>query len=197
MNNIKEQILNCLKNVKGSGKFVTADTVPFVFPGLEVEDIGELSYPVNEVQAKALLTVAHKAPFGKGSDTILDNNVRSAWEIDAGKLTFHGKQWAALMDKILSSIKPELGLEGYAISAHLYKMLVYETKDFFLEHKDSEKEKGMFGSLTIVLPCRHTGGELIVSFDNKDEVVDFATDVSDYKIRYAAFYADCDHEINP
>ncbi|HKG70012.1 MAG TPA: 2OG-Fe(II) oxygenase, partial [Segetibacter sp.] len=197
MNNIKEKILNCLKDVKGSGKFVTADTVPFLFPGLQIEGLGELSYPINDAQTKALISIAHKAPFGKGNETVLDNNVRSAWEINADKLTFHGKQWTTFLDKILGDIKPELGIEDYAISAHLYKMLIYEKGDFFLQHKDSEKEKGMFGTLTIVLPCRHTGGELVVSFDNKDEVVDFAKDSSDYKIAYAAFYADCDHEIKP
>ena len=106
-------------------------------------------------------------------------------------------QWASFLNKILGDIKPDLGIEDYAISAHLYKMLIYEKGDFFLRHKDSEKEKGMFGTLTIVLPCRHTGGELVVSFDNKDEVVDFAKASSDYKISYAAFYADCDHEIKP
>ncbi len=197
MNNINEKILNCLKDVKGSGKFVTAHSVPFLFPGLVIEDIGELSYPINEVQAKALISVAHKAPFGKGSETLLDNNVRSAWEINADKLTFQGKQWSTFLDKILANIKPDLGIEDYAISAHLYKMLIYEKGDFFLPHKDSEKEKGMFGTLTIVFPCRHTGGELVVSFDNKEEVVNFAKDSSDYKISYAAFYADCDHEIKP
>ena len=66
MNNIKEKILNCLKDVKGSGKFVTADTVPFLFPGLQIDGLGELSYPINDVQAKALISIANKAPFGKG-----------------------------------------------------------------------------------------------------------------------------------
>ncbi|MGI8636244.1 MAG: 2OG-Fe(II) oxygenase, partial [Segetibacter sp.] len=171
--------------------------MPFLFPGLKVDGIGELSYPINEVQAKALISMAHKAPFGKGNETVLDNNVRSAWEIIADKLTFHGKQWATFLDKILGHIKPELGIEDYAISAHLYKMLIYEKGDFSLQHKDSEKEKGMFGTLIIALPASHTGGELVVSFDNKEEVIDFAKDVSDYRIGYAAFYADCDHEIKP
>jgi hypothetical protein len=76
-------------------------------------------------------------------------------------------------------------------------MLIYETGDFFLPHKDSEKEKAMFGSLIIALPCRHTGGELAVSFDNKEELVNFAKDSNDYKISYAAFYADCTHEVKP
>jgi len=71
-------------------------------------------------------------------------------------------------------------------------MLIYEKVDFFLQHKDSAKEKGMFGTLIIALPCRHTGGELVVSFDNKEEVINFAKDSNDYQISYAAFYADWD-----
>jgi hypothetical protein len=164
---------------------------------LEIEGVGELSYPINELQAKALISIADKAPFGKGSQTVLDNNVRSAWEINADMLTFRGKEWERFLNKILGSIKPELGIENYAISAHLYKMLIYEKGDFFLRHKDSEKEKGMFGTLIIALPCRHSGGELIVSFDNKEEVINFAEAATDYKISYAAFYADCNHEIKP
>ena len=197
MDQLKENILNCLKDLKGSGKFISVHTTEFQFPGLEVNGVGEIAYPVNETQAKALIKVAHKAPFGKGSQTIIDSNVRSASEIDAGKLTFNGSRWATFLNKILSKIKPDLGLEDYTISAHLYKMLIYEKGDFFLPHKDSEKEKGMFGTLVIGLPSKHTGGELVVSFEGVEEVADFAGDSGDYKINYAAFYADCDHEIKP
>ncbi len=197
MKHLKENILNCLKDLKGSGKFISVQTTEFLFPGMEVDGVGEIAYPINETQAKALIKVAHKAPFGKGSETILDNNVRSAWEIDVAKLTFKGNRWAGFIDKILHNIKPGLGLEDYSISAHLYKMLIYETGDFFLPHKDSEKEKGMFGTLVIGLPSKHTGGELVVGFEGVQEIVDFSGNSGDYKIDYAAFYADCDHEIRP
>ena len=197
MNHLKEDILNCLKDLKGSGKFISVQTTEFLFSGLEVNGVGEIAYPINEAQAKALIQVAHKAPFGKGSKTMLDNNVRSAWEIDAAKLSFNGNRWAPFIDKIVHNIKPDLGLEDYTISAHLYKMLIYETGDFFVPHKDSEKEKGMFGTLVIGLPSKHTGGELIVSFGGIEEIVNFSKNSGDYKIDYAAFYADCDHEIKP
>ncbi len=197
MNHLKENILNCLKDLKGSGKFISVQTTEFLFPGMEVDGVGEIAYPINEAQAKALIQVAHKAPFGKGSETILDNDVRSAWEIDVAKLTFNGNRWAGFIDKILHNIKPDLGLEDYTISAHLYKMLIYETGDFFLPHKDSEKEKGMFGTLVIGLPSKHTGGELVVGFEGVQEIVNFSQNSGDYKIDYAAFYADCDHEIRP
>lgn len=197
MDNIKENILSCLKGLKGSGKFISVHKEAFQFPGLEVNGVGEIAYPITEMQAKALIHVAQRAPFGKGSQTIVDSTVRSTSEIDASQLSFNGKSWAVFLDKIIRNIKPDLGLEDYTISAHLYKMLIYEKGDFFLPHKDSEKEKGMFGTLVISLPSKHTGGELVVSFEGVEEVADFAEDSGDYRINYAAFYADCDHEIKP
>jgi len=49
-----------------------------------------------------------------------------------------------------------LGIENKDIAASLYKLLIYKEGDFFLPHKDSEKEKGMFGTLIIGLPAKHT-----------------------------------------
>ena len=75
--------------------------------------------------------------------------------------------------------------------------MIYQEGDFFLPHKDSEKEDGMFATLIISLPSNHTGGELMVRFEGKEEVIEFAPSASDYKIPYAAFYADCEHEVKP
>lgn len=197
MKHLKEDILNCLKDLKGSGRFVSMQTMEFVFPGLKVAGAGEIAYPINEVQATTLIQAAHKAPFGKGSETIVDNNVRSGWEIDADKLSFTDSRWSAFIQKIIRHLKPDLGLEDYTISAHLYKMLIYEKGDFFLPHKDSEKEKGMFGTLVIGMPSQYTGGELVVRFGGEEETADFAADAGNYKINYTAFYADCEHEIKP
>lgn len=197
MEQLKKNILDCLQELKGSGKFASIHTADFLFPGLEVEGLGEISYPVNQLQAKALIQVAHKAPFGKGSQTILDNEVRSAWEIDAEELRFNSPTWDDFLNKAIKNIKNDLGLEDYTVSAHLYKLLIYEEGDFFLPHKDSEKEKGMFGSLIIGLPAYYTGGELVISFEGKEEVADFANTNPSHGINYAAFYADCDHEVKP
>ncbi len=183
--------------IKGNGSFVTSHSAPFVFPGLSVQDLGEIAYPINALQAKALIQAAHKAPFGKGSQTLVDDTVRRAWEIDPEKLSFEGPQWDGFLQKVLATIKPELGIEDYEVGAHLYKMLLYETGDFFLSHRDSEKEKGMFGTLIIGLPSRHSGGELLVRFDGEEKSVRFEEAANNHKIPYVAFYADCEHEIKP
>lgn len=197
MRNFGSDLLDCLNLIKGNGSFVTTHSAPFVFPGLSVLGQGEIAYPINELQANALIQAAEKAPFGKGSQTIIDETVRRAWEIDAEKLLFNGQQWDQFLQKALNTIKPQLGIEDLEIEARLYKMLVYEKGDFFLSHRDTEKEKGMFGTLIIGLPSKHRGGELLVRFDGEEQCVNLAEEAGNYRIPYVAFYADCEHEIKP
>lgn len=45
---------------------------------------------------------------------------------------------------------------------HLFNMLIYSPGQFFDLHKDTDKEKNMFASFGIVLPCSHKGGDLII-----------------------------------
>ena len=197
MPTFKSEILSLLNTIKGKGSFVSHHVADFEFPGLEVTGVGELSYPINATQAKVLIENAHTAPYGQGSKTLVDSNVRSCREIDSTNLTFTGKGWDKFLNKVLKKIKPDLGIEDYEISASLYKMLIYEKGDFFLPHKDSEKESGMFGTLTITLPSNHSGGDLLVNFDGKHERIAFTEAAGNFKLPYAAFYADCEHEIKP
>ena len=197
MPNFGKQVLTVLEEIKGAGTFVSSGAQPFLIPGLGVRGIGEIGFPISVTQIKALIKIAHQAPFGKGSKTVLDKTVRSAWEVDAGQIKFANKEWGKFVEGIVRQIKPSLGLEEYSVSANLYKLLLYQKGDFFLPHKDSEKEQGMFGTLIIGLPSNHTGGELVVRFDGCEETIDFSDPISRYHIPFAAFYADCEHEIRP
>lgn len=86
MRDFKKQVLSVLEKINSSGSFISAGSKPFCFPGLKIKDMDEISFPVNMEQAKELIAYAHKAPFGKGSQTVLDTTVRSAWEIDAADI---------------------------------------------------------------------------------------------------------------
>lgn len=197
MNPFKQQLLSSLENISSAGTFFSSGSNNFLFPKISVSQLDEIAFPLNKIQIQALISVAHKAPFGKGSETILDEKIRNCWEIDADQISFEGDIWQKFIDKIISQIKPDLGIEDKEIEAHLYKMLIYEEGNFFLPHKDSEKEKGMFGTFIIGLPSKHTGGELVLSFDGKEKSISFAEDCSDNKFPHIAFYADCQHEIKP
>lgn len=193
----KKRLLGVLKTIKGSGSFLASGISPLIHPGLHVEGIGEIGLPVTAGQAKEIISQAKRAPFGKGSQTITDASVRNVWEIDADQLSFGNEEWEKSFRQIIEKVKQALGIEESSVTASLYKLLVYETGSFFLPHQDSEKEQGMFGTLVIGLPAKHTGGELIIRFDGREETIDFSSAENHYKLPYTAFYADCEHEVRP
>lgn len=55
MEQFKQKILECLQQLKGSGKIASIYSADFIFPGLQVNSVGEITYPINEIQAKALI----------------------------------------------------------------------------------------------------------------------------------------------
>ena len=197
MSNFKQQLLNNLEKIASTGTFVSTGVENFCFPEMKIKYVDEIVFPLNKIQLQEIIKVANKAPFGKGSETILDENVRNCWEIDASEIMFEGNNWSKTLEKIIHQIQPDLGIEGKKIEAHLYKLLIYEEGNFFLPHKDSEKEKGMFGTLIIGLPSKHTGGEIIIKHEKSEKVISFVEATANNNFPYIAFYADCDHEIKP
>ena len=77
--------------------------------------------------------------------------------------------------------------------------MVYEKGGHFLKHRDTEKEKNMFGTLIIQPPSTHTGGELVVyeNDDRSNRVIDFGQKKgkSESSVHFAAHYADLEHEL--
>ena len=148
-----------LCGVERAGDFFVSGTVEMPMPKVEVEGVGVLSFPVPSTQIAALVQHATRAPYGRGQYTILDESVRKVWQLPPSKLRLGGKSWAANFDGILKQVIAGLACDGMAVSAELYKLLVYDTGSFFLAHRDTEKADGMFGTLVVVLPSAHRGGE--------------------------------------
>jgi len=185
-----------LSNVKRAGDFFVEGALEMPMPKVEVEGVGVLSFPVPHPQIAALVQSATRAPYGRGEETILDESVRKVWQLPSDKVRVSGKSWAANFDGILKRVVAGLGCEGMEVSPELYKLLVYDTGSFFLAHRDTEKANGMFGTLVIVLPSAHRGGELVIGHDGREVTVDLSGgEVSE--VSFAAFYADCEHEVRP
>src|SRR5690606_23016941 len=66
-----------------------------------------------------------------------------------------------------------------------------------LPHRDGEKLDRMVATLVVSLPSAHEGGELVVRHEGAEEVIAFGGDSARFETRYAAFYADCEHEVRP
>jgi predicted 2-oxoglutarate/Fe(II)-dependent dioxygenase YbiX len=82
------------------------------------------------------------------------------------------------------------------VVAELYKLLVYDTGSFFVKHRDTEKTPRMFATLVIALPSLYTGGELLVRHGDREVRLDLRCPEPS-QAAFAAFYADCVHEVLP
>jgi hypothetical protein len=153
--------------------------------------------PLGKTQARQLRTLSRQAPYGKGTETLVDTNVRRVWELDPEQFQLTNPKWHALLLSIIDRVREELGLGRRKLAAHLYKLLLYEEGGFFVPHRDGEKLDRMVATLVIGLPSVHEGGELIVSHDGTAHAIAFTGAASGHELSFAAFYADCQHEIRP
>ncbi|RYP90606.1 hypothetical protein DL770_003273 [Monosporascus sp. CRB-9-2] len=131
---LRRRLRNGLDSITTKADFVTllADKAD---PDIFVEGVGPISLPLSEVQAKKLITKSHQAPFGKGSETIVDTSVRNTWEINPEQFQIRSPQWKGFLDNVLRKVARGLGISS-PISAELYKMLLYEKGAMFKAHTE-------------------------------------------------------------
>ncbi len=184
-----------LAKLERPGDFCGSGAMELPVVRLTVDGVGTLGLPIAAAQAEALAAVATPAPYGRGPDTIIDPNVRRCGQIPADSVHVDDPRWTRTLGAVVSHAAAALGVEG-AVHADLYKLLVYRPGDFFTEHRDTEKAPGMFATLVVVLPSEHAGGELMIRHDGREATLDLAE--GDLGVaRWAAFYADCQHELRP
>ncbi|KAG7098072.1 hypothetical protein E1B28_000046 [Marasmius oreades] len=159
-------------------------------PGAAVDDLNKLS------------TYCDRATFGRAKEELLDESYRKAGKMDV-------ERFASKLDsnviRLLPGILPQL-LRGEdvdrKVDAELYKLNVYDAGSFFRVHKDTPRGKYMFGSLVIVFPTLHTGGQLVLRHGEKEHNFDSGTILSNSPspndtIAYVAFFSDVEHEVLP
>jgi hypothetical protein len=195
MSDIVTELAALLGAARRPGDFCTSGTTLLLAPALSVDGVGPIALPVLPVQAAQLVAVAERAPYGRGPDTIVDTAVRSTWQIGPEHVRIGGRHWPSTLDAILAMVSEGLGV-GDPIEAEFYKLLIYDQGSFFVSHRDTEKSPGMFATLVIALPSVCTGGALIVRHKDRSVSLDLRSgDPSE--VAFAAFYADCLHEVLP
>jgi hypothetical protein len=195
MPSITTDLAEVLGTVQRPGDFFITGTADLRAPVLEVEGVGRVALPLLPAQAEQLADAAEPAPYGRGEETILDPTVRHSRQIGPDRVRLGGQGWAATLETILTRVAAGLGVDG-PISASLHKLLLYQPGGFFIGHRDTEKLPGMFGTLVIVLPSLFAGGELLVRHKGHEARLDLHRDDPN-EVGFAAFYADCVHEVLP
>jgi len=192
---ICEELAELLSTVQRPGDFYAFGRLELLAPRLAVEGVGQIAFPLLSGQAEQLIAIAERAPYGRGTATIVDTSVRRTWQIKPDRVRLGGKHWQATLDRIVALATEGLGISE-PVSAVLYKLLIYDKGSFFASHRDTEKEPGMFATLVLALPSLSSGGELVVRHKGREAKLDLASDEPS-EMAFAAFYADCVHEVLP
>jgi len=195
MTSITEDLAALLGTISQPGDFFTAGTTELLAPLLTVEGVGSVALPLLPVQAQQLVAVAEPAPYGRGEATVFDPAVRRCWQIGPERVRISGRHWAETLRTIMARAADGLGVSD-PISAEFYKLLVYDPGSFFVGHRDTEKAPGMFATLLVVLPSQFSGGALVVRHKDREVQLDMVAD-DPAEAAFAAFYADCVHEVLP
>ena len=195
MSMITADLAALLGTVRRPGDFFAAGTAELLAPLVEVEGVGPVALPLLPMQARQLIAAAEPAPYGRGEETVVDPAVRRCWQIGPDRVRIGGRHWARTLETILARVAEGLGVDA-PIEAEFYKLLLYDESGFFVGHRDTEKAPGMFATLVVALPSSFAGGELVVRHKGREVRLDLRCD-DPAEAAFAAFYADCVHEVLP
>lgn len=91
-----------LSAVQRPGDFYASGTLdmdPFL---LDVTGVGPVALPLLSAQAEQLIAVAEQAPYGRGSETVVDTEVRRTWQLDAAQARISGRRWEEDLARIVA-----------------------------------------------------------------------------------------------
>ena len=195
MSSIGTTLFDTLRSVERPGDFCVGGIREIIMPTIDVDGVGRIAFPILSVQAERLVAIAEAAPHGRGEETVVDREVRRTWQVDSAKVRIGGRHWDQTLTGLVANIALGLGVSE-PVAADFYKLLVYDTGSFFVDHRDTEKAPGMFATMVLVLPSTHSGGELVIKHLGREVVLDPRPEEPS-EIGFAAFYADCVHEVQP
>ncbi|OJJ97431.1 hypothetical protein ASPACDRAFT_123315 [Aspergillus aculeatus ATCC 16872] len=162
-----------------------------------------------------LVAACQPASFGRNGEEILDPSYRLAGKIDPANFasSFHPADFGILQmveNVLLPGIsEKDLGCEEGGskkvmsrsarhyrkLHAELYKLNVYSgPSGHFATHVDTPRSGSQIGSLVVCLPSQFSGGRLTVRHGGQQSAFDWS-EASQSAIQWAAFYSDCEHEI--
>ncbi|MCY4673878.1 MAG: 2OG-Fe(II) oxygenase [Bacteroidetes bacterium] len=193
---ITGRLIDLLQSVDRPGDYCVGGRLYEPMPQVTLNGVETLSFPVPQAQIDALIDIAERAPYGKGTTTLMDTAVRDCWQIDADQVHVTGHTWPDTFEKIMNLVSKGLGFDKEQLGAKMYKLLVYREGGFFAAHRDTEKIPGMIATLSLSLPTLGEGGELAICHGDQETVFNMSAREPS-ELPYAAFYSDCLHEARP
>jgi len=126
------------------------------------------AYTRNEfyVDTEKIINLATPAHFGKGTETVYDEEVRKALEIKADRIEITQKphinksSHTTYFDYKYNEAFQDIIPSGKKFVYNLYKMQIYQEGGKFERHKDTIHAPNHYATLVVSIPVKFTGGEL-------------------------------------
>ncbi|XP_055334338.1 uncharacterized protein LOC129585614 [Paramacrobiotus metropolitanus] len=155
-------------------------------------------HTASDTELEHLARACTAASFGINQQDVYDETYRKAGKMDTEQ--FASKfdlECSGILARVKNSLLEHTHFEK-PVERELYKLNVYGPGGFFKAHKDTPRGAKMFGSLVIVFPTKHTGGELKLRHGEKEWTFDSAEKLAaavEPSIGYVAFFSDVEHEV--
>lgn len=192
---VADAIEKLLRSIDRPGDFCIHGRLFAAMPRLRVKGAGALSFPGSQDPDSS-------ADSGGGACALRQRNrdgrrqVHSQLLADRARARSPRGRRVAGDAGILETAAVGLGCAPDRVDARLHRLLIYEPGGFFAPHRDTEKADGMIATLSVSLPTAGAGGELVVHHRDRERTLDMTTGEPS-ELTFAAFYADCTHEIRP
>jgi len=120
---IIKKLASAISEAKTEGRFHATGTIRSLESPLTIAGIGPLELPIPVGTIRKLKALATPAPYGKGTETLVDKKVRDTLEVPAESIELT-ETFRTALDGAVDQIAKELGRERERLSCELYKLLV-------------------------------------------------------------------------
>ena len=197
MDQIKEAIGDYL-DAAADGSFATLGSVSdAVNPGLLVKGVGKIGLPLSERDAKAI-KLGRDAPAAERSKNNINRFEHRTYGIEADRVELRNPRWSKTVQYAVRKSVEQLGVLGGEsnVRADFHKMLLYEGDGTSSTEHENRTVSGRFGTLVIVLPSEHEGGQVVVRLGNQKCALSIP-EPREFSYSYMAWYADADYFVEP
>lgn len=131
-------LFSILEEIRSKGSFITGENKKTIInPGLCIPSLGTIGLPVSPDNTRAMIQLCNLSPYGKGTETLVNESVRKSWQLDSNQFSLKNPDWELQVAIFVDQAVSGLGLQAKSleVKAEPYKLLIYEKGAFFCHIK--------------------------------------------------------------
>ncbi|KAI8946683.1 hypothetical protein F4801DRAFT_596327 [Xylaria longipes] len=183
-----DELVSSLNAVKSLENFSSMKAYPLAInPVIRVNE-HVIALPLTDNGAEIIKQASTRTKGGNGNEAALDTSVDNVWKLGLKNFNILHPGWPAFLKNILDKVCEDLDITE-SVDTQPHEILLCE-QDGFPQWQDKAQDmEGIIAMLTIYLPSEHRGGEVRLSYAEKDCTFD-VSELSMFNTRALAWSAD-------